>query len=102
MAVERIVQFGGELDFDLSGLFERSYTDYVPGKTLRQMVEEDLEAERIVIQSYAEVIRWLWNDDPTTRRIVDEILAQEEDHADDLRGLLEDIDPGMPGKLGAD
>src|SRR5438093_4969351 len=68
MAAERIVQLGGEPDLDPAGLPKRSHTDYIPGKTLHQMVEEDLVAERIVIQTYSEVIRWLGNDDPTTRR----------------------------------
>jgi bacterioferritin len=100
MAAQRIVQLGGEPDLDPSGLPERSHTEYLPGKTLREMVEEDLIAERIVIQTYAEMIRWLGNDDPTTRRIVEQILAQEEEHADDLRSLLEDLDPDLPGTLG--
>jgi bacterioferritin len=100
MAAQRIVQLGGEPDLDPSGLPERSHTEYVPGKTLREMVEEDLVAERIVIQTYSEIIRWLDNDDPTTRRMVEQILEQEEMHADDLRSLLEELDPDMPGRLG--
>jgi bacterioferritin len=100
MAARRIVQLGGEPNLDPSGLPERSHTDYVPGKTLRNMVEEDLVAERIVIQTYSEVIRWLNNDDPTTRRMVEQILEQEEEHADDLRTLLEELDPDMPGSMG--
>lgn len=100
MAAQRIVQLGGEPDLDPSGLPQRSHTEYTPGKTLREMVEEDLVAERIVIQTYAEMIRWLDNDDPTTRRIIEQILAQEEEHADDLRSLLEELDPDMPGSLG--
>src|ERR671936_697344 len=99
MAARRVVQLGGEPNLDPSGLPERSHTDYVPGKTLSEMVREDLVAERIVIQSYAEIIRWLGNDDATTRRIVEEILEQEEEHADDLRSLLEELDPDIPGNL---
>jgi bacterioferritin len=99
MAAERIVQLGGEPNLDPSGLPQRSHTEYVPGKTLREMLEEDLVAERIVIQTYAEMIRWVGNDDPTTRRMLEQILAQEEDHADDLRALLENLDPDMPGTL---
>lgn len=63
------------------------------------MVEEDLIAERIVIRTYAEVIRWLGNDDSTTRRLIEQILEQEEEHADDLRALLEELDPDLPGSL---
>ena len=100
MAAQRIVQLGGEPDLDPSGLPKRSHTEYVPGKTLREMVEEDLVAERIVIQTYSEIIRWLENDDPTTRRMVEQILEQEEMHADDLRSLLEELDPDLPGRLG--
>jgi bacterioferritin len=100
MAAHRIVQLGGEPDLDPSGLPGRSHTEYLPGKTLREMVEEDLVAERIVIQTYSEVIRWLDNDDPTTRRMVEQILEQEEEHADDLRTLLQELDPDMPGSLG--
>jgi bacterioferritin len=99
MAARRVVQLGGEPNLDPSGLPERSHTDYVPGKTLSEMVREDLVAERIVIQSYAEIIRWLGNDDATTRRIVEEILEQEEEHADDLRSLLEELDPSLPGSI---
>lgn len=99
MAAHRIVQLGGEPNLDPSGLPERSHTEYVPGKTLREMVQEDLVAERIVIQTYFEVIRWLANDDPTTRRMIEQILEQEEEHADDLRSLLEELDPDMPGSL---
>jgi bacterioferritin len=99
MAAQRIVQLGGEPNLDPSGLPQRSHTEYVPGKTLREMVEEDLVAERIVIQTYSEVIRWLGNDDPTTRRMVEQILGQEEEHADDLRSLLEELDPDLPGTL---
>jgi bacterioferritin len=100
MAAQRIVQLGGEPNLDPSGLPERSHTEYVPGKSLREMVEEDLVAERIVIQTYSEVIRWLGNDDPTTRRMTEQILEQEEEHADDLRTLLQELDPEMPGSLG--
>src|SRR5919197_5856087 len=99
MAAERIVQLGGEPNLDPSGLPERSHTGYVPGTTLADMVNEDLVAERIVIQSYAEIIRWLGNDDATTRRLLEEILEQEEEHADDLRSLPEELDPDIPGNL---
>jgi len=70
-------------------LVQRSHTEYVPGDSLRGMIEEDLVAERIVISTYSEIARWLGEDDPTTRRLVEQLLAEEEDHADDLKSLLE-------------
>jgi len=102
MAALRIVQLGGDPNLDPSGLAERSHTDYVPGTTLVDMVQEDLVAERIVIQSYMEMIRWLGDDDPTTRRVLESILEQEEEHADDLRDLLTELDPSMPGRIPQD
>ena len=99
MAAERIVQLGGEPNLDPSGLAERSHTDYVPGTTLVEMIQEDLVAERIVIQSYQEMIRWIGDNDPTTRRVLESILENEEEHADDLRDLLQEIDPKLPGRL---
>jgi len=73
----------------LSYLAGRSHSEYVEGKTLLEMIREDLIAERIAIESYSEMVRFLGNDDPTTRRMLEEILADEEDHANDLRTLLE-------------
>ncbi len=61
------------------------------GKGLIEMIREDLVAERIVIESYSEIVRFLGNDDPSTRRLMEEILAEEEDHANDLRTLLESL-----------
>lgn len=87
----RIVQLGGEPDFSPEGLSTRSHAEYVEGKTLRDMIEEDLVAERIAIDSYREMVAYLGNDDPTTRRMLEEILATEEEHADDLVGLLEEM-----------
>jgi bacterioferritin len=86
---ERITQLGGEPDLDPARVGDRSHSEYVEGKTLVDMIREDLVAERIVIESYSEMIRYLGNDDPTTRRMLEEILANEEDHADDLRNLLD-------------
>jgi bacterioferritin len=99
MAAERIVQLGGEPNLDPSGLPERSHTEYVPGTTLVEMVKEDLVAERIVIQTYREMIRWIGDNDPTTRHMLEQILAQEEEHADDLRDLLVNLDPNLPGRI---
>lgn len=85
----RIVQLGGRPNFDPEGLNTRSHADYVEGDSLREMIEEDLVAERIAISTYQEVIRWLGEGDPTTRRLIETILEQEEQHADDMLGLLE-------------
>ncbi len=89
---ERIVQLGGEPDLAPDGLASRSHSQYVAGETLREMVVEDLVAERIAIDSYREIVQWLGDRDPTTRKMMEEILASEEEHADDLVSLLE----GMP------
>jgi bacterioferritin len=99
MAAERIVQLGGEPNLDPRGLPERSHTEYSPGTSLVDMVKEDLVAERIVIQSYMEMIRWIGDRDPTTRRVLEEILENEEDHADELRDMLADLDPKLPGMI---
>ena len=88
LAAERIVQLGGTPDFNPAVLVERSHTEYVPGSDLRDMIEEDLVAERIAIASYTEIARWLSDADPTTRRVVEELLADEEEHAEDLNSLL--------------
>jgi bacterioferritin len=87
----RIVQLGGEPDLSPEGLATRSHSEYVAGETLADMVREDLIAERIAIDLYAEMIRYLGEDDPTTRRMLEEILAVEEEHADDMRDLLGDL-----------
>ncbi len=84
----RIVQLGGEPDFSPSGLIDRSHADYVAGKTLPDMIREDLIAERIAIDSYRGMIRHVGDDDPTTRRILEDILATEEEHADELASLV--------------
>ena len=87
----RIVQLKGEPDFNPEGLLMRSHAEYVEGTTLIEMIQEDLVAERIAIDSYREMINYLGNDDPTSRRMLEEILAVEEEHADDLVNLLETI-----------
>ena len=88
---ERITQLGGEPDLNPGNLVGRSHSEYVEGKGLIEMIREDLVAERIVIESYSEIVRFLGNDDPSTRRLMEEILAEEEDHANDLRTLLESL-----------
>ena len=86
---ERIVQLGGAPNFSPEGLQSRSHAEYVEGETLKDMVREDLIAERIAIDSYREIASYLGDKDPTTRCIMEEILAQEEEHADDMAAILE-------------
>ncbi|TRX73550.1 ferritin-like domain-containing protein [Pseudomonas mangiferae] len=88
---ERIMQLGGEPDFSPNGLEQRSHAEYVAGESLKDMVTENLVAERIAIESYREIVSYLGNDDPTTRRLFEEILAEEEEHADDMADILEDL-----------
>ncbi len=89
---QRIVQLGGEPNLNPEGLLTRSHAEYVEGETLTDMIKEDLVAERIAIDSYRDIIQYLGNDDPTSRRLMETILAVEEEHAVDLVNLL--------GKLG--
>ncbi len=84
----RIVQLGGAPNLSPEGLAMRSHAEYVEGDTLVEMIQEDLVAERIAIDSYRDMIEYLGADDPTTRRMLEGILAMEEEHADDLAGLL--------------
>ncbi|MHA6758617.1 ferritin-like domain-containing protein [Streptacidiphilus sp. PAMC 29251] len=93
LLAQRIVQLGGEPDFDPDTLSSRSHTPYDASADLIDMVKEDLIAERVAVASYTEIVQWLGDKDPTTRRVFEQLLAQEEEHADDLRGLLERI-PG--------
>lgn len=87
----RIVQLGGAPNFSPEGLTTRSHAEYVEGTDLIDMIKEDLVAERIAIDSYGDMIRYLGDDDPTTRRMLEGILAMEEEHADDLVSLLEEL-----------
>ncbi|PCE27695.1 bacterioferritin [Paraburkholderia acidicola] len=86
---ERIVQLGGEPDFDPAGFKTRAHSEYKEGKNLTDMIRENLIAERIAIDSYREIIRYLGDKDTTTRRIFEDILAVEEEHADDMADLLD-------------
>jgi bacterioferritin len=86
---ERIVQLGGAPDFSPSDLLSRSHSEYVEGTTLREMIEEDLVAERVAIDSYREIATYFAPFDTTTRRLIEDILAVEEEHADDLAELLD-------------
>ena len=88
---ERITQLGGAPDYSPKGLAERAQTDYVECETLEEMIRENLMAERIVIDIYGEMIRFIGNDDPTTRRGLEHILAEEEEHAEELSTLLENL-----------
>ena len=88
---ERIVQLNGEPNFNPEGLMMRSHSEYVEGQTLTEMIQEDLVAERIAIDSYSEMIHYFGDKDPTTRRLMEEILAKEEEHADDMKSLLETL-----------
>lgn len=87
----RIDQLGGTPDLNPATLMSRSQTEYSTPEALLDMIKEDLVAERVVIQAYSEAIDWLGHDDPTTRRIFEEILAEEEEHADDMLTLLQRV-----------
>jgi bacterioferritin len=91
IAAKRLTELGGEPNFNPEGLTTRSHSEYVEGKTLLDMVREDLVAERIAVESYNEIIRYLGDDDPTTRTAMEQILGKEEEHADDMKKLLERI-----------
>lgn len=85
---KRITELGGNPNYSPEGLATRSHAEYREGKSLEDMIKEDLIAERVAIETYSEIIRWLGNDDPTTRRLIEGILAVEEEHADDMSNLL--------------
>jgi len=88
---ERITQLQGEPDFSPEGLASRSHSEYQEGDSLTEMIKEDLVAERVAIESYSEMIKYFGDKDPTSRRMLEEILAKEEEHADDLVNLLETL-----------
>lgn len=91
LLAKRIIELGGEPNFSPDGLSKRSHAEYVEGDTLNSMIKEDLVAERIAIESYREMIAYLADRDPTTQRMLKEILASEEEHAEDLASLLEGL-----------
>jgi bacterioferritin len=102
---ERITQLDGDPDLNPDTLSKRSHSEYVEGTSLVDMIREDLIAERIAIDSYNEIIRYLGDNDPTSRRVMEEILAKEEEHAEELKTLIQtvselekkaDIEPGQP------
>src|SRR5438445_2036343 len=88
----RIIQLGGAPNFSPDGLLMRSHSEYVEGQNLIDMIKEDLVAERIAIDSYTEMIRYVGENDITTRRMLESILAVEEEHAEDLASFLADMD----------
>ncbi|PTB22504.1 bacterioferritin [Trinickia symbiotica] len=94
LLAERIVQLGGEPNFSPDGLLTRSHAEYVEGTSLADMIKEDLVAERVAIDSYREIVEYLGDRDPTSRRVMETILAQEEEHADDMADLL----AGLPAE----
>ena len=93
----RITQLGGSPNFNPEGLASRSHSQYVEGDSLVDMIREDLVAERIAIESYGEIVRFLGDRDIVSRRLMEQILAVEEEHADDMRDLLATLDPTKSG-----
>jgi len=91
LLAERITQLDGKPNLSPVGLLDRSHADYVEGKDIVDMIKEDLVAERIAIDSYREMIHYVGTDDPTTRRVLEGILAMEEEHAEDMNTLLEQL-----------
>jgi len=91
LAAERIVQLGGAPDLNPAGLTMRSHSQYIEGASLVEMIQENLVAERIAVESYGAIIRYLGTDDPTTRVMIETIMAKEEEHAEDMKTLLESI-----------
>jgi len=89
---ERITQLDGSPNFNPEGLLTRSHSEYVEGESLMEMIREDLVAERIAIDSYREIVAYIGEKDPTTRRLMEEILANEEEHADDMANLIASFD----------
>ena len=90
---ERITQLGGAPDLNPATFLQRSHSEYVEGTNLLDMIKEDLVAERVAIDSYRGIIQYLGDKDSTTQRIMEEILAKEEEHADDMASLLARLNP---------
>ncbi len=95
---ERITQLGGEPDFNPDGLSARSHSEYREGDSMVEMIRENLVAERVAIESYREMIRFFGENDPTTRRMLEQILAVEEEHANDMVDLLEQHGTAVRGE----
>ncbi|MCC6572431.1 MAG: bacterioferritin [Planctomycetes bacterium] len=94
---DRITQLNGEPNLNPEGMLTRAHSEYVEGKTLLDMIREDLVAERVAIESYSEMIRYVADKDPTTRRMLETILAKEEEHAQDMQDLLSRYGAGGNG-----
>lgn len=92
----RITQLGGEPDFSPDTLSTRSHAEYIEGRSIVEMIREDLVAERIAIDSYKEIVAYLGTTDPTTRRLFEEVLAVEEEHAEELHTLIHQIGNSHP------
>ncbi|HEX6502674.1 MAG TPA: ferritin-like domain-containing protein [Terriglobales bacterium] len=100
MIAERITQLNGSPNFNPQGLTSRSHSEYVESPDLIEMIREDLVAERIAVESYGEIIRYLGDKDPTSRRVMEEILAKEEEHAEDLKTLIQQLGGSQkPGQI---
>jgi bacterioferritin len=91
MIAQRITQLNGNPNFNPAGLLSRSHSEYVESPDLIEMIREDLVAERIAVESYGEIIRYLGDNDVTSRRVMEEILAKEEEHAEDLKTLIQQL-----------
>ncbi|MBJ6763756.1 ferritin-like domain-containing protein [Myxococcaceae bacterium JPH2] len=85
---ERINQLGGKANFNPEGLLSRSASQYIEGSNLVDMIRENLVAERIAVETYRDMIRYFANHDPTTRRLLEDLLSKEEEHANDMHDLL--------------
>lgn len=100
---ERITQLDGKPNFNPDGLLSRAHADYAEGADLVDMIKEDLIAERIAIDTYRAIIEYIGGDDPTTRRLMEEVLAQEEEHAEDMATLLAQLgetgEPARPAQM---
>ena len=99
---ERITQLDGKPNFNPDGLASRAHADYAEGVDLVDMIKEDLVAERIAIDTYRAIVEYIGGEDPTTRRVMEEVLAQEEEHAEDMATLLEELgrkgEPARPSQ----
>jgi bacterioferritin len=89
LIAERIVQLGGEPDFTPNTLLERSHAQYDDSSDLKAMIRANLVAERVAVEAYRQMIALIGDKDPTTRRMLEGILADEEEHADEMKDLLE-------------
>ncbi|MGE0791697.1 MAG: bacterioferritin [Sandaracinaceae bacterium] len=99
MIAERITQLGGMPNFDPSTLAKRSHAEYSSKASLGEILRENLVAERVAVAMYSEIVRWLGDADPTSRRLVEQVLAQEEEHADDLVDLIQRVEGEWAGRV---